>query len=82
MSGPRIPLVDPGAVDPEMRAVFDRFLATRGNIPNMFRTMAYRSAIARTANAHMTAVLNEGTVPTQLKELCVVRVSHLNSCAY
>ena len=82
MPRPRIPVLYPDEVDPELRAVFERFLIERGNIPNMLRTMAHRPAIMRTADAHMSAVLAEGTVPRQLKELLVVRVSHLNSCAY
>jgi len=82
MPRPRIPTLGPGDVSPEMHAIFQRFLVERGNIPNMFRTMAYRPEIARTADAHMDAVLAQGTVPRQLKELCVVRVSHLNECAY
>ncbi|HUS17014.1 MAG TPA: hypothetical protein VM536_18600 [Chloroflexia bacterium] len=82
MPRPRIPTLNPDEVDADMRAIFERFLAQRGNIPNMFRTMAYRPSIMKTAEAHMAAVLNQGTVPTALKELCVVRVSHLNSCAY
>jgi len=79
---PRIPTLDPDDVEAAMRALFERYLAERGNIPNMFRTMAYRPSIAQTADAHTNAVLADGTVPRGLKELLVVRVSHLNACAY
>lgn len=82
MPDPRIPTMKTEEADAGLRPVFDRYIKERGNVPNMFRTMALRPEIAKTADAHMAAVMAGGTVPRQLKELCVVRVSHLNSCAY
>ncbi len=68
--------------DPETRQVFDRFLKERGNVPNMFRTMAHRPEIMKTMTAHFRAILNTGTVDKKLKEMVAVRVSHLNRCEY
>ncbi|MBV9971798.1 MAG: hypothetical protein JO135_00520 [Candidatus Eremiobacteraeota bacterium] len=48
----------------------------------MFRTLAVRPAIMRTAAEHMAAVTEQGTAPQRLKELCVVLVSALNDCDY
>ncbi|MBV9403437.1 MAG: carboxymuconolactone decarboxylase family protein [Candidatus Eremiobacteraeota bacterium] len=48
----------------------------------MFRTLAVRPEIMRTAAEHMAAVTEQGTVPQRLKELCVVLVSALNDCDY
>ena len=79
---PRIKPLDSGDVDPEMRKVFARYQRDRGNIPNMFRTMAYRPEIAATADAHMQAIFNTGTVEKRLKEMLAVRVSQINDCAY
>lgn len=79
---PRIKPLDSGDVDPEMREIFARYQRDRGNIPNMFRTMAYRPEIAATADAHLQAVFNTGTVETRLKEMLAVRVSQINDCAY
>jgi alkylhydroperoxidase family enzyme len=79
---PRIKPLDSGDVDPEMREVFARYQRDRGNIPNMFRTMAYRPEIAATADAHMQAIFNTGTVEKRLKEMLAVRVSQINDCAY
>ena len=74
--------LDPDEAGPEARAVFDRFLEQRGNIPNMFRTMARRPEIMLTAEAHMRAVFTTGTVPERLKEMLAVRVSQINDCNY
>jgi alkylhydroperoxidase family enzyme len=65
-----------------MGEVFARYQRDRGNIPNMFRTMAYRPEIAATADAHMQAIFNTGTVEKRLKEMLAVRVSQINDCAY
>jgi len=79
---PRIPLPGLDTDDAPTQEIFARFRAERGNVPNMFRTMSLRPEIMRTANAHMAAILNTGTVPKALKELCIVRVSRVNACAY
>jgi alkylhydroperoxidase family enzyme len=48
----------------------------------MFRTMAYRPEIAATADAHLQAIFEGGTVEKRLKEMLAVRVSQVNDCAY
>ena len=79
---PRIRTLGPEDVGPEARAIFERFLTQRGNIPNMFRTMALRPEIMATADAHLNAVFETGTVDPRLKEMLAVRVSQINDCMY
>lgn len=69
-------------VDPEIRELFARFLEERGNIPNMFRTVAHRPEILTTLISHFRTVLGPGEVPTALKEMLAVRVSRINDCEY
>lgn len=69
-------------VTSEAREMFARFYEQRGNVPNMFRTMALRPEIATTAAAHMRAVFATGTVDLKLKEMLAVRVSQINTCYY
>jgi len=66
----------------DVKALFDTFLKERGNIPNMFRTVAHRPEILTTMLAHFRAVMGPGTVPVSLKEMLAVRVSRLNNCDY
>ena len=66
----------------ESLAIYDRVLRDRGNVPNMFRTMAHRPEIFETIIAHMDAVLKTGTLSTALKELVIVRTSQLNRTPY
>jgi alkylhydroperoxidase family enzyme len=78
----RLSKLDKSQVDAESQEVFEDFLRERGNIPNMFRTVAHRPEIMRTMVAHFRAVMNTGTVPKKLKELVIVRTSQINGCEY
>src|SRR3989475_11823947 len=82
MTVPRIRPLTPDEAAPDVRPIFETYLQERGNIPNMFRTVALRPAHLRTMIAHFRTVMNEGTVPPLLKELLWVRISHLNRCRY
>jgi hypothetical protein len=82
MTGPRIPPLTPEEAVPEVRPIFETYLKERGNIPNMFGTVALRPHHLRTLIAHFRTVMHEGTVPPLLKELLWVRISHLNRCRY
>ena len=69
-------------VDQQTGEIFEVYLKERGNVPNMFRTVAYRPEIFRTMIAHFRAVMNTGTVSAKLKELVIVRTSQINHCEY
>jgi uncharacterized peroxidase-related enzyme len=79
---PRISRPTRNEVSLDSVAIYDRYLRDRGNVPNMFRTMAHRPEIFQTAIAHMEAVLKSGTLSTALKELVIVRTSQLNCTDY
>lgn len=79
---PRLPAIDPTEAPDAAKPVLEKFFAARGNYPNMFRTLAVRPDIMRTAADHMAAVTQGGTVPQHLKELCILMVSVLNDCDY
>ncbi|MBW4026691.1 MAG: peroxidase-related enzyme [Acidobacteria bacterium] len=81
-TAPRISRLGRGEVSEGTAAIYERYMRTRGNVPNMFRTMAHRPEIFETMIAHFEAILNTGTVPTRLKELLIVRTSQLNRCEY
>jgi Carboxymuconolactone decarboxylase family. len=66
----------------DVREIFERVAAQRGNIPNMFRVYAHRPEILKTMLAHLDAVTNGGTVAVRTKELVATLVSRLNHCEY
>jgi len=82
MDSMRITRLDRSQVDAESQAVYDDFMRERGNVPNMFRSVAHRPEIMRTMVAHFRAVMNTGTVPKKLKELVILRTTQLNRCEY
>ena len=51
----RLLRLDRAQVDDSTGKVFDDFQKERGKVPNMFRTMAQRPELMRTAAAHMRA---------------------------
>jgi alkylhydroperoxidase family enzyme len=79
---PRLRTLGAGEVDPSVRPEFDAFLKARGNVPNLFATLARRPAFMRAAAALLREALAPGEVPVRLKELIAVRVSALNACDY
>jgi alkylhydroperoxidase family enzyme len=79
---PRISRIPRSEATPEVAEIYDAFMKTRGNIPNMFRTVAHRPEIMRTMVAHFNAVMQTGTVPVKLKELVIVRTTQINRCEY
>ncbi len=79
---PRISRLKREQLDAESQAIYDHDMKVRGNVPNMFRTVAHRPEIFRTMIAHFRAVMETGTIAVKLKELAIVRVSQLNTCEY
>lgn len=78
----RISRLEKSQVDSESQSVYEDFMRERGNVPNMFRTVAHRPEIMRTMVAHFRAVMNTGTVAKKLKELVIVRTTQINNCEY
>ena len=48
------------------RDAFERKIAERGSIPNMYRVFAHRPWILATMDAHFAAVMGSGTVSLKL----------------
>jgi alkylhydroperoxidase family enzyme len=79
---PRISRLDRSQVSEEVAHIFDHFMKVRGNVPNMFRTVAHRPEILSTMIAHFRAIMETGTVEAKLKELVITRTSQINRCEY
>ncbi|KAB3530449.1 carboxymuconolactone decarboxylase family protein [Alkaliphilus serpentinus] len=78
----RIKPVELSVANDEAKKIFDEFMEQRGNVPNMFRTLAHRPQLLETAYTHFKTILSTGTVDIKLKEILAVRVSVMNECAY
>src|SRR5437879_11982510 len=82
MSEPRITPLTPQQAAPEVRPIFETYLHERGNVPNMFRTVALRPSHLRTMSAHFRTATHERTLPPLLTALLRVRTTHLTPCHY
>jgi alkylhydroperoxidase family enzyme len=78
----RISRHDRSQVTDEVGAIYDHFMKVRGNIPNMFSTVAHRPELLKTMIAHFRVVMETGTVSAKLKELMAIRTSQINQCEY
>ena len=79
---PRVSPLAENQVDQQTREIYHLYLKERGNVPNMFGTVARRPEIFRTMIAHFRVVMNTGTVSAKLKELVIVQTSQINHCEY
>jgi uncharacterized peroxidase-related enzyme len=82
MSAARIPMLERDQVSPEIANLYDALLATRGVVPNMFKTLAHIPPVATGFAAFLKALLSDGTLPGWFKELVAIRVGFLNRCEY
>ncbi|MBD3161723.1 MAG: hypothetical protein GF346_05645 [Candidatus Eisenbacteria bacterium] len=80
--GERIARVPVERTEGETRRIFELYRKERGNVPNMFRTMAHRPPLLRTMIAHFREVMAPAEVDLRLKELIAVAVSGFHRCEY
>ena len=78
----RLPRLSKDEVKDDVRELYTKVGAQRGNVPNMYRVYAHRPEILKTMVAHMSAITNTGTVPVRTKELVASLVSRINRCEY
>jgi alkylhydroperoxidase family enzyme len=79
---PRLRALPRSEADPAVHGDYDAFLKARGNVPNLFATLARRPALMRAAAALLRETLAAGEVAVRLKELIAIRVSTANGCGY
>jgi uncharacterized peroxidase-related enzyme len=78
----RVPLVERDEVAPEAAALFDKLLADRGCVPNMFKALANVPGLAEGVAALLKPLMGEGALVGWYKELIATRVAALNRCDY
>ncbi len=69
----------------EAAALFEGVTRLLGRVANSFRVMAHQPYVAKMILPLTVALMREGlgtTLPTKIKEMAVIKTSHLNGCAY
>ena len=78
----RVPLLERDEVTTEAGALYDKLLADRGCVPNMFKALGNVPALALGIAALLKPLMGEGALVGWYKELIATRVASLNDCAY
>lgn len=78
----RLPYPDSNLASDDVRRVFDEFMKIRGNVPNMFRTLAHAPSLMTATYDYFKRAMTGGKVSVKLKEMIAVRVSQIHLCDY
>jgi uncharacterized peroxidase-related enzyme len=78
----RAPLIEREQVAPEAAALYDKLLADRGCVPNMFKVLGNVPSLALGFAALLNPLMGEGALVGWYKELIATRVASLNQCDY
>lgn len=68
--------------DPTVRAAFERMVAKRGKVTNIYKALAHKPAILAAMGPFVAAVQQPDEIDAKLKERIILRVSMLNRSAY
>ncbi len=82
VSASRVPLVEREQVPAEVAALYDKLLADRGVVPNMFKALSNVPPLVLGVAALLKPLMAETTLPGWYKELIATRVASLNQCEY
>lgn len=78
----RVPLLERDHVAAEAMVLYDKLLAERGCVPNMFKALANVPSLALGIAALLRPLMGEGALVGWYKELIATRVASLNQCDY
>jgi len=82
---PRIEMVDLDIEDNEIQNMFTAVKAMLGRVPNSYRTLARSPLVAKLLVPFNATVQREGAgsvLSTKIKEMVVIKTSHINECSY
>ncbi len=80
-TGPRIPLVEPGT-RPELSSIEQSIVAERGRISALYRALLNSAPLAEGWEKLLTAIRNRNSLPSDLREIVILRVAVLNRAPF
>ncbi|MDC0196774.1 hypothetical protein OAJ93_04160 [Gammaproteobacteria bacterium] len=81
----RIKMVDLDIDDQEIQNMFSAVTEMLGRVPNSYRTLARSALVAKMLVPFNATVQREGAgsiLTSKLKEMVIIKTSHLNQCNY
>jgi uncharacterized peroxidase-related enzyme len=82
ISESRVPLAERNQVPVEVAILYDKLLADRGVVPNMFKALSNVPDLVLGIAALLKGLMGEGALRGWYKELIATRVASLNECEY
>ncbi|MGW8182434.1 MAG: hypothetical protein ACWGMT_00590 [Burkholderiales bacterium] len=82
---PRVPIIDPLTATGETARFFEASTQFRGRVPNSARVWGHIPHIAKFQLLAGVGIQREGgggVLSCRLKEMAVLKTSHVNGCAY
>lgn len=81
----RIDLIRPDTADGDTKVLFDAVAAMLGRVPASYQAMAHSPHVAKMLVPFNAVLQRQGAgsvLETKIKEMVVIKTSHLNGCAY
>jgi uncharacterized peroxidase-related enzyme len=79
----RVTYIEEGTTDdPTVQAAFQRMIAKRGKVTNIYKALAHKPAILAVMGPFVAAVQQPDEIDAKLKERIILRVSMLNRSGY
>ncbi len=81
----RIEMIDPANAAGDVAVLFDAVEAMLGRVPHSYRVMAQSPHVAKMLVPFNAVLQRQGAgsvLATKIKEMVVIKTSHLNGCEY
>jgi alkylhydroperoxidase family enzyme len=81
----RIEMIEPEDATGDVAVLYDAVAAMLGRVPHSYRVMAQSPHIAKMLVPFNAVLQRQGAgsvLTTKIKEMVVIKTSHLNGCAY
>jgi len=82
---PRIKMIDGDEVKGEVKLLFDAVTAMLGRVPNSYRVLARVPLVSKLLLPFNASMQREGAgslLTSKIKEMVIIKTSHINACNY
>lgn len=84
-SQPRVSMIDPATATGDAAMLFEAVSAMLGRVPNSYRILGHSPLVAKMLIPFNAVVQRQGAgsvLTAKLKEMAVIKTSHVNGCRY
>ncbi len=81
----RIKMIDGDEVEGEVKLLFDGVTAMLGRVPNSYRVLARVPLVSKLLLPFNASMQREGAgslLTSKIKEMVIIKTSHINACNY